>query len=102
MFCARCICVLEIDLARRRAVQAVSACTSCVFLYAASVLLFLVLLGRVGRAYYCLVHVCLSVCRVSFCCVFVWVVHGRVDGTQKWHVGCCVRFALRCGGGRNG
>jgi hypothetical protein len=24
------------------------------------------------------------------------------DGTQKWHVGCCVRFALRCGGGRNG
>ena len=60
MFCARCICVLEIDLARRRAVQGVSACSSCVFLYAASVLLFLVLLGRVGRAYYCLVH-------VSFC-----------------------------------
>jgi hypothetical protein len=45
---------------------------------------------------------------VSFCVssvfllCFVWVVHGRGDGTQKWHVGCCVRFALRCGGDRNG
>ena len=101
MFCARCICVLEIDLARRRAVQGVSACSSCVFLYAASVLLFLVLLGRVGRAYYCLVHVSFCVSSVFLLC-FVWVVHGRGDGTHKWHVGCCVRFALRCGGGRNG
>ncbi len=30
------------------------------------------------------------------------VVYFYGDGTQNWHVGCCVRFALRCGGGRNG
>ncbi len=46
---------------------------------------------------------CVSFCVSSvFLLCFVWVVHGRGDGTQKWHVGCCVRFALRCGGDRNG
>jgi hypothetical protein len=36
-------------------------------------------------------------------CAVVCRVHGRGgDGTQQWHVGCCVRFALRGGGDRNG
>ena len=86
MFCARCICVLEIDLARRRAVQSVSACTSCVFLYAASVLLFLVLLGRVGRAYYCLVHV--SFCVSSYAVAAVMM--SRVVSV------CCLVYVSFC------
>ena len=55
----------------------------------------LVLLGRVGRAYYCLVHVCLSVCRVSFCCALcgLCMVAVMEHKNGMWAAACVLRCA---------
>ena len=96
MFCARCICVLEIDLARRRAVQGVSACSSCVFLYAAMcVLLFLsccwVELGARTTAWFMCV----------FLCVFLWSCGcGDESSCERVLLGWCVLLVLFYGWAR--
>ena len=71
MFCARCICVLEIDLARRRAVQPVSACSSCVFLYAACVCCCFSRVAGSSWARVLLLGSCVSFCVSSYAVVAV-------------------------------